>query len=67
MKAKETTMVIDYKSSIGEFLDIKGIKWSSISIDQVGDLISIYFGKQMSAEELFQFAMDYRDFLETTY
>lgn len=63
----KTTMLIDYKCSIGEFLDIKGIKWKSISIDHVGDFISIYFGKQMSAEEIFAFAMDYRDFIETTY
>ncbi len=58
----ETTMVIEYVGSIGEFLDNKNLKWSS----GVGDTIKIYFGKQMSAEEIFKFAMEYRDFLETT-
>ena len=59
MKAKETTLVIDYKSALADFLDEKGIKWSSLP---VGDYIKIYFEKPMNAEEIFAFAIDFRDY-----
>lgn len=62
MENKQTTIIIEYKALMRNYLDIEGIKYSTLSIDQIGDFIKIYFEKPMSAEEVFNFAIEFRDY-----
>ena len=64
IKKGRTIIFTDYYLGLCSYLDEVGIKWSKESIDNVGDFIKIYFDKELSSSEIFEFAMDfaaYRD------
>lgn len=58
----KTTLTIDYRAYLGEFLDNKGLKWVHNSIPHVGDIVTIHFDKEMNAAEIWEFAMEFKEF-----
>ena len=62
IKKGKTIICTDYYACLGDYLDELGIKWSSKSIDNIGDFINIYFDKELSPSEIFGFAMDFASY-----
>jgi hypothetical protein len=66
-KAAQQTIVTEYISGLGDYLDRTNIRWSSLSIDYVSDFVCIYLPNEWTAQDVWQFTIEFTQFKETIY